>query len=166
MSFVLKLQLAYSRWRHGHGFGIHSPFAYRFVTEVLRQGYGYYAYLRLPGDARLRTVFRVVLALRPATVALAGCARYRRAVEEAVPHARITVPSEAAMIIVDGAVEPDFDLGAHGKAHAIVLDYRRLASWEEYKQKLGAGMTFANGGTMAVAVALPHLPRQDFDVKF
>ena len=36
---------SYLRWRHSRGFGVHSPFAYRFVTDVLRPGqYGYYAY--------------------------------------------------------------------------------------------------------------------------
>lgn len=35
----------YLRWRHSKGYGVHSPFAYRFVTDVLRPGpYGYYAY--------------------------------------------------------------------------------------------------------------------------
>lgn len=40
---------AYKRYRHSKGFGIHSPFAYRFVTDVLNPGqYGYYAYDNLP----------------------------------------------------------------------------------------------------------------------
>lgn len=35
----------YLRWRHSKGYGVHSPYAYRFVTDVLRPGdYGYYAY--------------------------------------------------------------------------------------------------------------------------
>lgn len=35
----------YIRWRHSKGFGVHSPYAYRFVTEVLRPGpYGRYCY--------------------------------------------------------------------------------------------------------------------------
>lgn len=36
----------YKRWRHGHGFGVHSPYAYRLVRDVLRpgRGYAYYAY--------------------------------------------------------------------------------------------------------------------------
>lgn len=35
----------YLRWRHSRGYGVHSPFAYRFVTDVLQPGnYGYYAY--------------------------------------------------------------------------------------------------------------------------
>lgn len=37
---------AYKRWRHGHGFGVHSPFAYFMVKEVVRPatGYDYYGY--------------------------------------------------------------------------------------------------------------------------
>lgn len=36
---------SYKRWRHGRGFGVHSPFAYRFVNDIVRtrRGYGYYA---------------------------------------------------------------------------------------------------------------------------
>ena len=36
----------YKRWRHGHGYGVHSPYAYHIVREVLRPSdqVGYYAY--------------------------------------------------------------------------------------------------------------------------
>lgn len=35
----------YLRWRHSKGYGVHSPYAYRFVTDVLQPGeYGFYAY--------------------------------------------------------------------------------------------------------------------------
>ena len=38
----------YLRWRHSKGFGVHSPYAYRFITDVLNPGrYGYYAYNQL-----------------------------------------------------------------------------------------------------------------------
>lgn len=35
---------AYKRWRHTRGYGVHSPFAYQMVTEVIngRRGYAYY----------------------------------------------------------------------------------------------------------------------------
>ena len=64
---------AYRRWRHSRGFGVHSPFAYRIVTEALypRHGYAYY----IENDARLssadaaegrraRALFRLIILLR------------------------------------------------------------------------------------------------------
>lgn len=39
---------SYLRWRHSKGFGVHSPYAYKFVTDVLRPGpYGYYSYRKV-----------------------------------------------------------------------------------------------------------------------
>lgn len=156
----------YSRWRHGRGFGIHSPFAYRFITEVLRQEMGYYAYLRLPGNERYRTIFRIILALRPDSVALVGTQKYKRAVSEAVPHARITDPANADMIIIDARSNPGFELDKYTGKHIIVLNYKHLPAWKAYKTAMDYGMTFANGGSMAVAVAMTYLPRQDHEVKF
>ena len=47
----------YKRWRHTRGYGIHSPFAYRLVTEAIRptRGYSYHAEL-LPGMTPLRRI--------------------------------------------------------------------------------------------------------------
>lgn len=41
-----KIYEAYRRWRHTRGFGVHSPFGYEIVRNVLRPGreYGWYAY--------------------------------------------------------------------------------------------------------------------------
>lgn len=37
---------SYKRWRHTRGYGVHSPFAYSLVSEVVRPGsdYAYYGY--------------------------------------------------------------------------------------------------------------------------
>lgn len=56
----------YKRWRHTRGFGVHSPFAYRLVTEGVRpaRGYVYHAEL-LPGMTPLRRIaFRLRTILR------------------------------------------------------------------------------------------------------
>ena len=41
-----RLAEAYKRWRHTRGYGVHSPFAYTVVKEVIRPGrrYAYYGY--------------------------------------------------------------------------------------------------------------------------
>ncbi|MDE6524298.1 MAG: hypothetical protein K2L66_01945 [Paramuribaculum sp.] len=51
------------RWR-GRGNGVHSPFAYRFITEVLRQKDAYYAYDQLDGYLP-RLAYRVALCVSP-----------------------------------------------------------------------------------------------------
>ena len=43
----------FSRPRHSRGFGIHSPFAYRFLTEVLRDSGMYYGHECLGRRERL-----------------------------------------------------------------------------------------------------------------
>lgn len=66
----------YRRWRHTRGFGVHSPFAFRFVRDVLREhvGYGYYTdgyYHKLTADMskcvrhRYAICFRIVARLAP-----------------------------------------------------------------------------------------------------
>lgn len=41
-----RISEAYKRWRHTRGYGVHSPFAYSLVKNVVRpgRGYAYYAY--------------------------------------------------------------------------------------------------------------------------
>lgn len=39
---------SYKRWRHSKGFGVHSPYAFRFISDVINPGeYGYYQYSAL-----------------------------------------------------------------------------------------------------------------------
>lgn len=51
----------YKRWRHTRGFGVHSPFAYRMVKEVVSppRGYAYYAEFRPRMDRRERVFYRL-----------------------------------------------------------------------------------------------------------
>lgn len=50
-----ELVMKYLRWRHSKGYGVHSPYAYRFVTSVLRPGpYRYYSYWEIENHLRGR----------------------------------------------------------------------------------------------------------------
>lgn len=42
-----RLSNGVSRWRHRSGFGVHSPFAFRVVNEMIRSSYPYYATSKL-----------------------------------------------------------------------------------------------------------------------
>jgi len=47
------------RIRHRCGYGVHSPFAYRFITEVIYETTPYYAYMKLDLDLPYKDRFRV-----------------------------------------------------------------------------------------------------------
>lgn len=152
----------YKRWRHGRGFGVHSPFAYTFITEVLRQPYAYYAYGHL--NRRERLVFRVVLHFRPATVAIVGPGSYKKAVADAMPAARFTPVAEADILIV---TDPTASALAPFKGRCIIaFDANASAPWQALNASLTHGMTFDNGIDTSIAALLPHLPRQTFLTKF
>ena len=53
----MNLWKGYIRWRHSRGYGVHSPYAYRFITDVLKPGiYGYYAYNLLPSLSKGQSI--------------------------------------------------------------------------------------------------------------
>lgn len=58
MSLLKRCRTAWSRYHKTCGFGIHSPFAYRFITTVVHERLPYYAYGRL---AALRRDIRASL---------------------------------------------------------------------------------------------------------
>lgn len=42
------------RFRTSKGFGVHSPFAFNFITDVMTQNYGYYSYVEQDRRNRIR----------------------------------------------------------------------------------------------------------------
>lgn len=63
MGRLSRYRTALTRYRHGKGFGIHSPFAFGFVLKVLRERNPYYSYehleaLRAKAISRTRHHFR------------------------------------------------------------------------------------------------------------
>lgn len=53
------------RWRHRHGYGIHSPWAYELVTEALCSESHYYKFDELHGTESDRQLFRLFVWLKP-----------------------------------------------------------------------------------------------------
>ena len=173
---------SYLRWRHGRGFGIHSPFAYNFICLTLRERLPYYAYPALREELRrtgadmsnhdLGLIFRIVTRFMPESVAIFGDnnADVERTAVKAVSE-HIVFSPEAPFVIVNG----DFDSAAShlerlvGHAFIAIFPKGDDVSTSLLRRTLAAldyGMSFRNRKGFAILAALPHLPRQDFDVRF
>ncbi len=156
----------WQRLRHSRGFGVHSPFAFRFITEVLNppRGYRYYAEDTSRTDDE-RILARLKGFFAPARIHFAG----RRAEALRAKGEASTEISEAELIVVDlangcpAAIQARLERGG-----CVVLAFnhgrgRRLAP---LLQTMTRGMSFINASSRAVIVADTRLPRQDFRVRW
>lgn len=94
------------RFRKRKGYGIHSPFAFAFVTQVIYERGRYYAYDSLDNlshqgsalrRADLRLLFRIANYSEAQTVVLAHAPELlHRYLQAALPHAHFLSPEEAA----------------------------------------------------------------------
>lgn len=146
---MLRLQMM----RVGRGFTVHSPFAYHFITFVLRERLPYYTFRDEVTSKADRRLFRVVNYFNPATVAIVGSApRAREVIALVCPHARTCAdPADADFVYVaDGEPLP--------------ADFRTLYA-ENDRSDPPHAMTFTNGRTL-IAVRRHGLPAQSFLLRF
>lgn len=168
----------YKRWRHGRGFGVHSPYAYRMVREVLRlpDSCGYYAYADIARErVRLRAplpladaflIYRLVVEFAPrevVVVARGPLERLLRAIAAAAaPGAAVTHRPERAAgagTLVIAFDRPAFPYPAGADA------YCACGGMSLVPDELPAGHIYRNP-VRAVVAARPHLPFQVFDIRF
>lgn len=165
----------YKRWRHGHGFGVHSPFAYRMVREVLRPSHdtGYYAYDDLARARRhhpalisareTELLYRILVDLRPASVGIASdepTSLIEYIVRLALPHSAITDCCEAEMLICCGKTIPT-DVTP------------KIAYFTDSKNPLIANLWQLSSNcqlylnpSRALLISNPSIAKQRFDIKF
>ena len=182
-------------WR-SRGFGIHSPFAFRFISRVLRERGEYYAYgelRRLAGSQRrfreLSLLFRLVCHFRPAAVRVVG------EPDEGVRGAVRLADSGAVLIEerdrANGSNRSDGADGTDGVWLMVIFEDAPLADGGLVDEALevlergggvvcrdvDAGMLaglksrLENGmtftnGHLTVLVGRHDLPRQDFELNF
>lgn len=155
--------------RHRRGFGIHSPFAFSFVTEVLAQRLPYYGYADISHDARIRLLFRLIVYFQPEKAAVFSSQPdlLRRAIIRASSKTSITNDTDTNFVVADADdYKPEAYSGLiTAGANAIILntvpETRRAIA-----EALPHGMIFDNRRGTLIIASLKHLPRQDFDVWF
>lgn len=173
-------------WR-SRGFGIHSPFAFRFVTCVLRERGEYYAYREMRdfigNSGRFKSmslIVRLVCEFRPAVVAISGDANadiLSRTVRLADSRAEIVKASDITpddyadavpsllYVITDNTADELTVARLSSQADASVCLGQGMELFGRLKANQPAGMTFKSRRS-AVIVNRRDLPRQDFEVNF
>lgn len=151
----------WQRLRHRRGFGVHSPFAFRFITEVLNppRGYRYYAEECCP-DRTGRILARLTGFFAPSGVAYCG----RGACALSAPGAPRVPVGSADMIVIDlrdGCPDDVLRRVSRGGVVVFALHHSggRILS---LLAGMPYGMSFRNASTRAVLVVRRNLPRQDF----
>ncbi|MDE6368177.1 MAG: hypothetical protein K2K94_02965 [Muribaculaceae bacterium] len=179
----MRLDIArrYKRWRHGRGFGIHSPFAYDFITRTLRERLPYYAYTKLDALAasqrlgaseqrRIRLIFRITVRFNPSSVVIIGehnASLQKVALKSVRRDINLKAPaSEAALLIIND--DSPIPLALRHDAVYIFPDTNRggKTTCEDIWSATTRGMRFDNSRGFTTIVKSPKLPRQHFDVKF
>lgn len=128
----------FKRWRHGRGFGVHSPFAFRMVEDVIRnpRGTRYYAYRSIRFECKdisgsLRNHYMMLFRL----TARLGAAHFyfspatdpllEKVLRHAAPSvsARVRVPAEPLpdSLIICNADELPAQLPAFSRGNILVL---------------------------------------------
>lgn len=163
------------RFRRTRGFGVHSPFAFGFITSVLNSPYPYYAFESLAADiahaggslrpADALTLFRVLDQFMPRIVTVMPADDNDAVMVIRRWNATCTITSDPTSFIIitdDGGQPAGIDPAA---GPVIFFGRGAMASFHKVKALMERGMTFTNGKT-AIAVCSDRLPRQDFEISY
>lgn len=156
----------YKSWRHGHGFGVHSPFAYRMVREVLRppHGYAFYAEKGIM-HPELRLIYRILVDRRPSTVMIAAGSQkglLSKLVETALPSVTLIDGGTPDMLIVHGMADVSPEAV---NAAVIYLNDSGHPLLAKASASLVRGHIYRNPGRTLI-IRDNRLPAQIFEIKF
>ena len=150
-----------------HGYGVHSPFAYRFIREVIGETLPYVEYGKLPGDAD-RLQYRVAAFLQPSSVSEIGGAS-AKAARMACPKAgrppRWSLLTSLPLTVATGAADTAalVEAATAGSLICTGLSRRQLKA---LLPQLAGSVTFSGPADEGYTlIAIPHSPSQHYSVK-
>ena len=123
-----------ARFRHRKGYGVHSPFAFRFITDVIYEHHPYYAYReldkKLPLSMRLRQrrglhlLLRLANHLQPETIMLSRDAWWeKRYLQSGCRNANIQCQWPVGEVSICLLSEPSDEALRHmGQESVLLLD--------------------------------------------
>lgn len=131
-----------ARFRHRKGYGVHSPFAFRFITDVIYERHPYYAYTELdkalPLSMRLRQrkglhlLLRLANYLQPQTILLPKDAWWeKRYMQSGCKSARIKCQLAAGQVAMCFLKAPSDEALQHLDEHSVLLldNLQRHRDW-------------------------------------
>lgn len=173
----------YKRWRHGRGFGVHSPLAYALVSEVLskQRGYAYRAELdpNLGGgvlcNARARMLVRLAAFAdaRTADVSHIDDSGMRQAVMDILraysPDIQFSA-ADADIVVTDST--STYEVQSPGKKTVLMVSLglgdasKRQATYKTLSEIKKGAITIDNARDAAVTAMRQDLPRQVIEAAF
>lgn len=167
------------RFRKRKGYGVHSPFAFSFVTDVLYNKDGYYAYeamdrnLRWWQKARVRSLrhlaFRLANFQMPRTL---YCPGLEKALREACQHGSRAVEILEAgsrgcadMVFVNGADETALQLIGEGTMLVVKDLHKCPAFWHRIREDSRVTVTF-DLYDIGIAFARKELNKQHYKINW
>lgn len=192
MGLIVRILKSPAKYRRTRGFGVHSPFAFHFITRVIREHKAsYYAYSQLPRGrkahrSRMKLLVRVLAHFHPSHIMEVGRGNEvtRLILQSAAPKATLTQwtdnnPAPLAadpdfVLIHPMATRPSPTLHLHlidmTREGECVIFFRNLHSdpfmrqlWDAVAASAPHGMGFTNGKT-GIFVAHRHLPYRIYKI--
>jgi len=158
MSFLKK-------YRTSHGFGVHSPLAFRFITEALRGNQAtYYCYSHI-SDKLARRMVRVACFVNPASVLIVGTTDNQQiltALECVAGHISADVTSFSpgdGLIVACSAADEAMVVSLVKEAAEVTVAVEDMRLWKSLVAAAGENaMSFTDGreGFILKRVRLPH----------
>lgn len=151
------------------GHGVHSPFAYRFIREVLCENCGYYAYALLK-TRHERLLYRIAVFLQPTEIISLGGAKIPAPLK-AMPKSAVGTPPRWAcidrvpMVVASSSASAAEISDALSSNALIVICGQITADTRTLIDNLSTGSVFTNHKDITIIVPSTQIPQQTYTLR-